>query len=104
MEHPTIAIARPEEAAYWATRLGEFLRTRGGEADALERIDTRLDYRANRVTLYGLPDPANELSVADAISHEILHALLYQLEELGAARRMDLVSTPAGDARRAGGL
>lgn len=104
MEHPRVSIGTPEEYAYWKSRLTEFLVDRGGEADNLERVDARLNYKGNRLTLYQLADPANEISVADTISHEILHALLYQMGELRAARLIDLVGKPAGNPERIGGF
>jgi hypothetical protein len=104
MEHPGVAVGTPEEYAYWKARLSTFLRDRGGEADELEQIDARLNYRENRMTLYRLYDPKEERSVADTISHEILHALLYQMEELRAARAIDRVGRPAGHPERVGGI
>ncbi len=104
MEHPSVTIGTPEEYSYWKARLSTFLRDRGGEADELEQVDARLNYRDNRITLYRLADPADERSVADTISHEILHSLLYQMEELRAARLIDLVGKPVGNPARIGGI
>lgn len=104
MEHPRVRIGTPEEYAYWSARLTTFLRDRGGEADELEQVNARLNYKDNRLTLYRLRDPADERSVADTISHEILHALLYQMDELRAARLIDLVGKPAGNPARVGGI
>lgn len=104
MEHPTVSVGTPEEHAYWATRFETFLRDRGGEADARGRILARLDYAENRMTLYGLPDARDERSAADTVSHELLHALFYQLDELRAARTVDLVARPPDDPGRVGGI
>jgi hypothetical protein len=104
MEHPSVSVGSPDEYAFWKSRLTEFLVERGGEASDLERVDARLNYKGNRVTLYRLADPSNELSVADTFSHEILHALLYQMGELRAARLIDLVGKPVGNPRRVGGI
>lgn len=104
MDHPTVAIGTPEEYAYWKSRLSSILAERGGEVDQLEQVDARLNYRDNRLTLYRLSDPAEERSVADTISHEILHALLYQMGELRAARMIDIVGKPVGNPARIGGI
>lgn len=104
MEHPTVTIGSPEEYAYWKERWTAFLAERGGEADNLERIDARMNYKANQITLYRLADPADERSVGDTISHEILHALLYQMDELRAARSVDWVGKPVGNPARTGGI
>jgi hypothetical protein len=104
VEHPSITVGTPEEYRYWMSRLTEFVTERGGEADTLERVDARLHYRDNRLTLYRLARPDDPLSVADTISHEILHALLFQMGELWAARMIDLVGKPVGNPARVGGL
>jgi hypothetical protein len=104
MEHPTVVVGSPQEYAFWKSRLTEFLVDRGGEADDLERVDARLNYKGNRMTIYQLADPDRELSVADTISHEILHALLYQMGELRAAQLIDFVGKPVGNPDRVGGL
>jgi hypothetical protein len=104
MEHPSVRIGTPEEYAYWKSRLTSFLVDRGGEADDLEQVDARMNYKANQITLYRLSDPSDEGSVADTISHEILHALLYQMEELRAARLIDWVGKPVGNPTRIGGI
>jgi hypothetical protein len=104
MEHPSVTVGTSEEYTYWKSRLATFLRDRGGESDELEQVNARLNYRDNRITLYRLADPGDERSVADTISHEILHALLYQMEELRAARLIDLVGKPVGNPARIGGI
>lgn len=104
MEHPSISVGTPDEYRYWMSRLRDFVSERGGEADALERVDARLNYKGNRLTLYRLSDPTDERSVGDTISHEILHALLYQMGELWAARMIDLVGKPVGNPARTGGI
>ena len=104
MEHPRVTVGTPEEYAYWSARWSTFLQERGGEATDLEQVDARLNYRDNRMTLYRLADPRNELSVADTLSHEVLHALLYQMDELRAARMIDLVGKPVGNPARVGGI
>jgi hypothetical protein len=104
MEHPSVRIGTPEEYAYWKARLTSFVVDRGGEADELEQVDARLNYKANQITLYRLSNPLDERSVGDTISHEILHALLYQMEELRAARLIDWVGKPVGNPARVGGI
>ncbi len=104
MEHPRVSVGTPAEHAYWSARLSAFLRDRGGEADELEQVNARLDYKDNRITLYRLADPSEERSVADTISHEVLHAVLYQMDELRAARTLDLAERRLGDPERTGGL
>ena len=104
MEQPSISVGTPEEYAYWVSRLRKFLGERGGDADALERLDARINYKGNRITLYRLADPSNERSVADTIAHELLHTLLYQMGEYRAAREIDLVGKPVGSAARVGGI
>lgn len=104
MEHPRISVGTPAEYRYWMSRLTQFLTERGGEADNLERLDARLHYKGNRLTIYRLARPDDELSVADTISHEILHALLFQMGELWAARMIDLVGKPVGNPARVGGI
>ncbi|MCI4352672.1 MAG: hypothetical protein L3K14_04710 [Thermoplasmata archaeon] len=76
----------------------------GADADALERVDARYNYKGNRITLYRLADPANEGSVAETISQEVLHALLFQMGERFAARAIDLIGKPVGNAARTGGI
>ena len=104
MEHPTVKIGSPEEYAYWKERLTTFLTERGGESDELEQVNARMNYKGNQITLYRLSDPAEERSVADTLSHEILHALLYQMDELRAARLIDWVGKPVGNPARVGGI
>lgn len=102
--HPTVSIGTPAEYAYWEARLRRYLVSMGASADALERVDARYNYRENRITLYRLADPSNSGSVADTLSHELLHALLYQMGEEYAARAIDLVGKPVGNPARIGGI
>jgi hypothetical protein len=104
VEPPAVSVGTPNEYAYWTARLTRFVTERGGEASDLERLDARMNYRENRITLYRLPDLANELSVAETLSHETLHALLYQMGELWAARMIDFVGKPVGNPARVGGI
>jgi hypothetical protein len=104
MEHPRVSVGTPEEYAYWKSRLAEAIRERTGKVDELEQVDARMNYRANRITLYRLPRPDDELSIAETLSHELLHALLYQLGEVWAARLIDFVGKPVGNAARVGGI
>ena len=104
MDHPRITVGSPEEYAFWKSRISSFLTERGGAPDTLEQVDARLNYRSNCLTLYRLVDPADERSVAQTISHEILHALFYQMGELRAARMLDLAGKPVGDPDRIGGI
>jgi hypothetical protein len=101
---PRISVGTPKEYAYWIARLREFWATAGASADDVEQVDARYNYASNRITLYRLRDPANELSVAETISHEFLHAWLNQSGEPWAARQLDLVAKPARSADRIGGI
>jgi hypothetical protein len=104
VEHPTVSVGTPKEYSYWESRLRQFLIDRGADADALEQVDARLNYKSNRITLYRLADPSEERSVADTISHEFLHAMLYQMREYWAARAIDRVGKPVGHPARIGGI
>jgi hypothetical protein len=77
---------------------------RGARADDVEQVDARFNYEGNRITLYRLTDPSDERSVAETLSHEYLHALLYQMGEHRAARELDLVSKPVRGGLRIGGI
>jgi hypothetical protein len=104
VEHPSISVGTPKEYAYWEARLRSFLVDEGLNPDSLEQVDARYRYKDNRITLYRLANPADERSVADTLSHEFLHALLYQLGEQWAARGIDLVGKPVGNPARVGGI
>lgn len=104
VEHPEISIGTPDEYAFWVSRLRAFLVERGADADELEQVDARYNYKANRITLYRLANASDVRSVADTISHEFLHALLYQMGERYAARAIDLVGKPVGNPARWGGF
>ena len=104
MEPPTVTIASPEEYTYWNSRLSRFRSDRGGEADERDMVNARLNYRDNRITLYRLADPSDEVSVVGTLSHETLHSLLYQMEELRAARLLDVVGKAVGNPERVGGI
>jgi hypothetical protein len=104
MEPPTISVGTPAEYAYWESRLRKFFAEMGAAADEFERVDARCNYRENQITLYRLADPRDELSVADTLSHELLHVLLFQLGEHFAARAIDLVGKPVGHPARIGGI
>ncbi len=101
---PTIKIGTPGEYALWLGRIRRFLATVGANADNLEQVDARYNYKGNEITLYHLSDPSDERSIAETLSHEYLHALLYQEGEQDAARSLDLVSQPVRSGRRVGGL
>jgi hypothetical protein len=104
VEHPTISVGTQEEYAYWESRLRKFLADLGADPGDLERVDARYNYKDNRITLYRLANPSEDRSVADTISHEFLHALLYQMGEDRAARAIDLVGKPVGNPARIGGI
>jgi hypothetical protein len=104
VDPPTISIGTPDEYAFWVARYRSFLAELGVREDEIQQIDARYNYRNNRITIYRLPDPADELSVTETISHETLHALLYQTGEGRAARRIDLVAKPPGNSERSGGV
>jgi|HubBroStandDraft_1064217.scaffolds.fasta_scaffold585120_2 hypothetical protein len=101
---PTMAVGTPQEYALWVARLRKFLTNLGGSADNLEQVDARFNYRENRITLYLLSDPTNEWSVAETLSHEYLHSILFQMGEPYAARALDLVSKPVRGGERRGGI
>jgi hypothetical protein len=104
VEPPSIRVGSPQEYARWESELRKFLVRMGRDPSNLERVDARYHYQTNQITLYHLADPSNELSVADTISHELLHAMLFQTGEGWAARAIDLVGAPVGNPRRAGGI
>jgi hypothetical protein len=103
-EPPSLTVGSPREYALWEARLRNFLVSMGREASSLERVDARYNYKDNRITIYRLADPKDELSVIETLSHESLHAILYQLGEHFAARAIDLVGKPAGNPGRTGGI
>jgi hypothetical protein len=104
LEQPTIAIGTAKEYAYWEVRVRQFLHERGAPPDELERVDARYNFSDRRITLYRLANPSQELSVAETISHEMIHALLDQMGEHLAARAVDLVGKPVGHPARTGGI
>jgi hypothetical protein len=104
VEHPHVTVGTPAEYAYWESQLRKFVTAQGGDPANIERVDARLNYKGNRITLYRLADPSDERSVADTLSHEFLHSLLYQMDELLAARLIDLVGKPVGNPGRIGGI
>ena len=67
-------------------------------------MDARFNYHENRLTLYHLPHPSEEFSVAERLSHEFLHAFLCQRGEQRAARSIDLIGKRAGHPTRVGGI
>ena len=104
MEPPAVGIGTREEYELLNDRARSLLRAEGISPDQLERVDARFNYRSNRITLFHLQDSCDATSVADTISHELLHALLDQAGERHAARLIDLVCRPVGDPDRRGGL
>jgi len=103
-DQPSITVGTPQEIAFWAARLRKFLMELGADAGDFKQVDARYNYKGNRITLYRLANPSDELSVADTISHEFLHGLLYQIGEHTAARLIDMVGRPAGNPSRIGGI
>jgi hypothetical protein len=103
-EHPSIKVGSRQEYLNWKSRARIYLRELGRDPAALERVDATFNYRLSRILLFNLPDPTRELSVAETISHEILHALLEQMQERWGARALDRVVKPVGDANRVGGI
>lgn len=101
---PAISVGTPREYGEWLARLREAIASDGAAPDAIERIDARYNYRENRITIYGFPDPADELSISQTLSHEYLHALLSYLGEHLAARLIDLIAKPVGNSDRVGGI
>jgi hypothetical protein len=85
-------------------RARRYLQELGRDPASLDRVAATINYRENRVLLFGLPDPSEELSVVDTLAHELLHAILDQLGEGWAARRLDEVVRPVGRADRVGGV
>ncbi|MCI4372661.1 MAG: hypothetical protein L3K02_03340 [Thermoplasmata archaeon] len=104
MRSPTIVIGSPKEYATWVSRLRSFLSETGADPNNLEQVDARFNYNENRITLYRLSNPTDERSIAETISHEFLHALLFQEGERFAARTLDLVSRPVRGGERIGGI
>ncbi|MGA8302278.1 MAG: hypothetical protein WA691_06265 [Thermoplasmata archaeon] len=104
MEPPSISVGTALEYAYWESRLRKFLRELGGRTNNFEQVDARYNYKENRITLYRLANSTDELSVAETISHELIHALLFQMGEHFAARAIDLVGKPVGNVARTGGI
>jgi hypothetical protein len=104
VDHPTISVGTPSEYAFWLARLRKFWVSAGQPADDLEQIDARYNYETNRISLYRLRDPRDDLSVAETISHELLHALLEQTGETYAARLLDIAAKPARSPDRVGGI
>jgi hypothetical protein len=104
VEPPSISVGTAREYAYWESRLRKFLTEFRGRESVLERVDARYNYRENRITLYRLATPTDDLSVAETISHEMIHALLFQMGEQFAARAIDLVGKPVGNVSRTGGI
>jgi hypothetical protein len=104
VELPAVAIGSPKEYAYWLDRLRKYWARAGASAGDLEQIDARYNYAENRITLYRLRDPSDELSVAETLSHEYLHAILNQWGETWAARQLDLIARPARSSERVGGI
>ncbi|MGA7924305.1 MAG: hypothetical protein WCA77_10060 [Thermoplasmata archaeon] len=101
---PSIQIGSRAEYLAWESRARSFLRELGRDPSSLERVDATFNYRANRVLIFNLPDPAQELSIGETISHEILHAVLEQMGERWAARSLDQIVKPVGRPDRVGGL
>jgi hypothetical protein len=85
-------------------RLRSAVEARGGSPDSIEQINARYNYRSNQITIYRLPDPTNPLSIAETLSHEFLHAVLYWTGERMAARLIDIVGLPVGITERSGGI
>jgi hypothetical protein len=104
MEHPTVSVGTAQEYSQWEARLRQLFADRGYDPEELVRVDARLHYRENRLTLYRLADPGDELSAAETLSHEVLHSLLYQMGEGRAARLIDRVGKPVGHPARTGGI
>jgi hypothetical protein len=104
VESPSVTVGTAEEYAFWLSQLKALLTELGGDPSQLERVNARYNYSGNRITIYRLADPDDERSVADTLSHELLHAVLYQMGERRAARGIDLVGKPVGNPLRIGGI
>jgi hypothetical protein len=76
----------------------------GKDPTSLDRVDATFSYSANRILLFNLPDEHRALSVAETLSHEILHSLFEQMGERWAARALDQIAAPVGDTNRIGGI
>jgi hypothetical protein len=101
---PEVGAGSPTDYRRYEARARELLEVAGRPPDDLERVDAAFNYSKNRITLFNLQEPGRELSVADTLSHEWLHAVLDRLGEWRAARLLDAVVRPVGDADRRGGL
>ncbi|MFZ1024072.1 MAG: hypothetical protein WAN87_08050 [Thermoplasmata archaeon] len=102
--HPLVRIGTRREYLDWVTRARIYLREFGKDPTSLERVDAAFNYAQNRILLFNLPDGHRELSVAETLSHEILHSLFDQMYERWAARALDQIATPVGDPNRVGGI
>ncbi|MFZ0891952.1 MAG: hypothetical protein WB778_02045 [Thermoplasmata archaeon] len=102
--HPLIQVGTPHEYLDWVAKARAYLREFGKDPTSLERVDATFNYSRNRILLFNLPDEHRELTVAETLSHEILHSLFEQMDERWAARTLDQVATPVGDPNRVGGI
>jgi hypothetical protein len=103
-QHPRVEVGSPREYEFWNERARAYLREAGRSPRSLERTDATINYAQNRVILFNLPDPQDELSIGETLAHEVLHSFLEQTGERYAARTLDAVAKGVGDSRRTGGL
>lgn len=92
------------EYAAWIRRAERFLRENGDDPASLDRVDATVNYRSNRVILFALADPRDDLSATETLAHEVVHALLEYLGERWAARTLDRIARRVGDPGRTGGI
>jgi hypothetical protein len=104
MQLPTIVVGTRAQYQLWEVRAQEFLKSQQICPDQLDRVDSTINYTRNRITLFNLQDPSDEWSIADTLSHEILHSLLEQLGERWATRSMDMICKPVKSPERRGGV
>jgi hypothetical protein len=102
--HPFIRLGSRREYADWVAKARVYLRESGSDPASLDRVDATFNYARNRILLFNLPDARQEISVAETISHEVLHSLFEQLNERWAARALDQIAAPVGDPGRVGGI
>jgi len=99
-----VSVGSPEEYRRSTALARQYLRENKVDPSQLERVDAVLNYSRNQITLFNLADPANELSVAETLSHESIHSLLDQVGEIWAARTLDRVTKHVRDPARRGGI
>ncbi len=102
-EPPLARVGTHDGYLAWEAKARRFSQEAGRVPESLDRVDATIYYAPNRITRFGLPDPRNEISVAELLAHEVLHAALERPGGRSAARSLDSIGKAMGDARRYGG-